>query len=178
MRPIFVFLLALLSPAAFASASNIYRCDTGGHLTFTDRPCGDASAVTLPNPNVMDSPGAAERGLAKQHDERIERERRQRDQADAVWLRQHQLQVARDGRVRSGIVEGKIVRGMTPQQVEEVLGKPGSVSHSVKKGGADQEHWTYKDGDTVQTVTFTDGQVTGYSKRTKAAPSKKKKKAS
>ena len=177
MRPTFVFLFALLSPAVLASAP-IYRCDAGGHLTFTDRPCSDAAEVTLPNPNVVASPGAGERGLARQYDDRIERERRQRDQADAVWLRQHQLQVAKDDRVRSGIVEGKIVRGMTPQQVEEVLGKPGSVAHSVKKG-ADQEHWTYTASDgTVQTVTFTDGQVTGYSKRSKAAAAKKKKKAS
>jgi len=172
-----LILATLLLATVPVHAATVYRCDSGGHPTFTDRPCdaGEQTEVVASNPNVTAPPSESEKDLARQHDERLKRERMERDKADAEWARQHDAQKAKEDRVRSGVVEGKIVRGMTPQQVEEVLGKPGEVSHGVKNG-ADQDHWTYRDGDVMQTVTFTGGQVTGYTKRHGAAHPKKKKK--
>jgi Domain of unknown function (DUF4124) len=73
-----------------AGAKPVYKCEEGGQITFTDRPCApDASPLALPDPIITAPLTRPEQDLARANEERLARERAERDRADAEWLAQH-----------------------------------------------------------------------------------------
>jgi len=147
------FLLAFLLSLGTARAE-VYKCVVAGKTSYTDRPC-DAAAMPadLPPLNTMQrKPGD---DLAKSYDERLGREKKSRQQADADFLKQHAAKSAREKRIRSAIINHQVVSGMTPSEVESALG---SADEKLPEGA-----WRYRrDGQRI-TVTFKDGQVSGLS---------------
>ena len=82
-----------------AGAKPVYKCEEKGVITYTDRPCTpDAAAAVLPEPIVTTPPTRSEQDLARAHDERLARERAERDREDAKWLKEHAERKAREAR--------------------------------------------------------------------------------
>ncbi|HEX7381605.1 MAG TPA: DUF4124 domain-containing protein [Nevskiaceae bacterium] len=144
--------VAVATPAADAA---VYQCTAGGQTRFTDQPClKDAPEATLP---ILGSVPAAPAGddLARRYDERTARDRKTRDQASAEWIAEHERRRQQSDAVRRGLVEGRVVPGMTPAQVESVLGVP---ARRVEANGVPRS-WTFINGRTRHTVDFAGGVV-------------------
>jgi hypothetical protein len=58
------------------SASNVYRCDDGGRLRFSDRPCvAGQEPLAIAAPNTMET-SAGDASLARDYDDDIARRRK------------------------------------------------------------------------------------------------------
>ena len=91
-----------------AGAEPVYKCEEKGVITYTDRPCAPGAIATeLPELIVAEPPGRSQQDLAREHDERLARERAERDSEDARWLKEHAENKAReagkdDGKAKAG----------------------------------------------------------------------------
>lgn len=158
-------LAVLLLFASFGAQAEVYRCERSGKTVYSDKPCGDGTpAQAVRAPNRMDAPPPAQRKLAKQYDERIERDRKARDKADAAWVREYDAQQKRRTEVRSAIEQRKAVRGMTESEVRMALGPPEHVTPGASSKNGDTEQWLYRqDRGAKLTVTFKNGSVSAVS---------------
>lgn len=149
--------LGLMLASGLARAE-VYRCERDGKTVYTDRAChADAQPETVRAPNtVTATPG--ERKLARDFDRRVERDRKARDKADRVWMRQHSAAEADAARIRGAVDERRVVRGMTHDQVRMLLGTPAQTVSSVARD-ADIERWTYRGDGGERVVTFRNGLV-------------------
>lgn len=120
--------LLLFSLLMFATVSHaaVYKCLLQGRLTYTDRPC-DAAAQPATLPPVTAIQKSASDDLGKSHDERLSRERKSRDQADAAFLKSHAERSAREKAVRAAIIDHRVIEGMTGSEVDSALGSPDEV---------------------------------------------------
>jgi hypothetical protein len=145
----------------------IYKCHDGPSITYTDRPCHpDSAAAELPSLVVTAPPGRAERELARAHQERIAREAAERDRRDAEWVKQHNGRRDREERVRRAIVEGRVIKGMTMDEVRRALGEPDQVATGESYGTA-KETWTYTRHGETRTVNFKNREVISSGSRRK-----------
>jgi hypothetical protein len=156
-------LLAFLLPAV--AEAQVYKCVENGRVTYTDRPCAaSAKASELPFLVVTTGPSATEKRLAHAHDERLAKGEAERDAGDAEWLKEHERSKDRAERVRKAIIEHRVIKGMTAQEVNQSLGTPAEVARS-ESFGSDKETWTYDLDGAKRTVNFKDRQVTTTSSR-------------
>jgi hypothetical protein len=73
-RLFLIFVVAQLSAGAWAS--NVYRCDDGGRLRFSDRPCvAGQEPLAIATPNTMET-SAGDASLARDYDDDIARRRK------------------------------------------------------------------------------------------------------
>lgn len=135
----------------------VYRCETGGKVQFTDRPCTAGAQPHPLTPATVISPGE-DVDLVRAYDERLERERGERDAADGAFLKRHKAEKAEAARIRKAVIGNRIVPGMRPEHVRRVLGPPDEVSKGVS-GGSATERWTYREGKSRRQVVFRDGAV-------------------
>jgi len=83
-------LLSLLLQPLSAGAKPVYKCEEGGTITFTDQPCAPgARAAELPDLIITAPPPRSQQDLARAYEERLARERAERDRDDAQWLKEH-----------------------------------------------------------------------------------------
>ena len=159
MKPPLAFGVAmLLTTPSFAAP--VYKCVEQGRVTYTDRPCAaGAQAAELPNLIVTAPPSGAERALAQAHDARIARDQAERDRADGEWLTQHRNRRDHEARVRKAILEHKVIKSMTRDEVKLALGEPDRVDSGDSFGTA-KETWTYAADGRTRVVNFKDGEVT------------------
>jgi hypothetical protein len=152
-------LLALLAGPLSATGPVIYKCLEGASVTYTDRPCHpQARAAELPPLVVTAPPGRAERELARAHQDRIARDAAERDRRDADWVKQHNGRRDREERVRRAIVEQRVIKGMTMDEVRRALGEPDQVATGESYGTA-KETWTYTRHGETRTVNFKNAEV-------------------
>lgn len=151
----FAMLLLVVVPAEAV----VYRCEVDGKPVYTDKPCA-AGVAPHPMPQISTVPAAGDSDLAKEHDARIERSRKARDQEDAVWLKSHEARKAEEARMNAAIVERKVLKEMTPDQVRRALGSPDQVER-----GSGAEEWVYGSGKTKRTVLIENGRVVKISGR-------------
>ena len=149
--------LLLLMLATLPAAADVYRCMVDGKTVFTDRPCDSQAAPHALQPSTVVAPDN-NKGLAKQHDQRLQEQLKARDQADREWLEQHRADKVEAQRLRKALVEDRVISGMTPQQVRRVLGYPEQVRRSTNKGVV-TERWTYRNGKSKRHIRFADGVV-------------------
>jgi hypothetical protein len=162
-----LWLSALCLLPGLAAAQAVYKCEEHGKLTYTDRPCpAGSTASELPGLIVAARPPASLQALARQHDERLARGLSERDREDAAWLKEHARARDREERVHKAIVEHRVIKGMTAEEVNQSLGEPQAVARS-ESFGSDKETWTYVIDGQTRTISFKDKQVTTSSKRAK-----------
>lgn len=140
-------LFLLLSATAQAE---VYKCVAAGKTTYADRPC-DAAAqpAALPPLNTIErKPGD---DLARRHDERLSRDKQARDEADAVFVKERATRIARDKMVRKAIIDHRVIKGMTPSEVESALG---AADEKLPDGG-----WRYRREGQRVSIGFKDGEV-------------------
>ena len=145
------FILLLLSAAAQAE---VYKCVADGKTTYADRPC-DAAALpaVLPPLNTIQRKSGDD--LAKRHDERLSKDKKARDVADAEFVKQRAAQIERDQIMRKAIIDHRVIKGMTPSEVESALG---AADEKLPDGG-----WRYRrDGQRVS-IGFKEGEVSSVS---------------
>lgn len=143
-----------------SGAKPVYKCEEKGVITYTDRPCSSgAAAAELPDLIVTTPPARSEQDLARAHQQRLERARAERDRDDAQWLKEHRNREDRDARVRKAILEHRVVKGMTFDEVKQALGEPDEVQGGDSYGTA-KTAWFYAADGRRRTVNFKDGQVT------------------
>lgn len=142
-----------LVPAMAAQAA-VYRCESGGQVTYTDRPCAaGAQPAVLPPIGVV--PGSKGLDLAKQYDARVRGEREAHARADRSWLDAHAAEQAQARAAASAMKAGRTAPGMSTYEARQALGRP----DRVRRRG-DRETWTYeKDGKAGRTVIFENGRV-------------------
>lgn len=159
--------VSVLLAAIAAGAQPVYKCQESGTITYTDRPCSaEAQAAALPDLVVTAPPSTVERDLARTRDARIARETAERDRVDAEWLKQHRNRRDREARVRQAIIEHRVIRSMTTDEVKLALGEPDQVDRGDSYG-TEKETWTYLEDGARRTVNFKDGQVTTTSRKGK-----------
>lgn len=150
----------LLVAVGNAAQAAVYHCVRHGQQVYTDTPCApEAKPAQLPTLNHAD-PATDAGGLARQFDRQQEQAHQARDRADDAWLRAYKARKARDARIRKGLVEGHIVEGMSPQDVESVLGAPTSISGT----SARPRRLEYLNGKSRSSVTFRNGRVSSVRK--------------
>lgn len=155
----------LVASGASAGTPPVYKCEEKGAITYTDQPCSAAARPhELPLATTIQPPGAAERERAREHDARIARERAERDRADGAWLEQHRNRRDRETRVRQAILEHRVIRSMTRDEVRQALGEPDRIDSGDSYGTA-KETWTYQLDGERRTVNFKDGEVTTTSRK-------------
>lgn len=156
LRSVLCLCVFLAVPAA---AQPVYKCEENGKITYTDQPCAPgARRAVLPDVIVMQPPSRAERDLARAHEARIARERGERDRADAEWVREHDRRTDRDARVRKAIIEHRVIKGMTMEEVRQALGEPERVAGGESFGSA-KETWSYVADGRTRTVNFKNREV-------------------
>jgi len=150
---------ALLTlPVAHAA---VYHCVSGGRQVYTDIPCTpESQPAQLPRINRAD-PATDSGGLARQFDHDAAHVHQRRDHDNAAWLEMYRAKKARDAAIRKGLVEGRVVEGMTPAEVERVLGVPASTLGSKTA----PRRWSYRNGRARKTVAFKNGRVSSISER-------------
>lgn len=163
----FAMTAGILSGAAEAA---VYRCEQDGRLVYTDTPCA-AGAEALPERQPPTIAADREADLAGAYEERRERERDLRSTADAQWLRSHEDRKAEAERVRRGLVEGRVVPGMSAADVRHVRGAPDAVESAAGAGG---ERWVYRQGRKREVVLFENGRVKGPASSSKPAAQPRK----
>lgn len=150
-----------------AGAEPVYKCEEKGVITYTDQPCADgARRQPLPALVVVQPPGRAERERAREFDARLARERTERDRSDAEWLKRHGERRDREARVRKAILEHRVIKSMTRDEVKQALGEPDQVDRGDSYG-TEKETWTYRQDGGRRTVNFKDGEVTTTSRKGK-----------
>jgi hypothetical protein len=159
-------LVVLALAWADIAPAEVYRCEVGGKLEFSDRPCAaGAPALELAPTNTMQAhPG--DRALAEQHDKRGVASRKAQAAADADWKRAYAARKKKEAQIREGQIKGKVVAGMTASQVRSILGEPTSSQTQDGEAGS-QETWTFRKDGSTQTVQFKGGQVTRVTGTTK-----------
>ncbi|MBI2383310.1 MAG: DUF4124 domain-containing protein [Gammaproteobacteria bacterium] len=151
-------IVALLLSISTSASAEVYRCESQGKVTYTDRPCAaGAPPQALPAPTVVPR-GQDERERAREYDRRIERERQARDRADAEWAEAHRARKERDEALRHARIAGKVVKGMDAGDVRSAWGEPAEITRE-ERDGVVWERWTYRDGGAVRTVQFRGGEV-------------------
>ena len=159
-------LAATLFLALFPLGANaeVFRCQKDGTTVFSDKPCADDAQAYNPKP-IQIVPSVKAPDLAKQYDQRVTKEIKVRDQANESWNKEYQEQKKQDETIRDARIDGKVVSGMSQEQVRSMLGKPQVTSHNENLGVV-REGWTYKNPDGSRTlVYFKDGLVTGTSSK-------------
>ena len=140
----------LLTGAAQAAA--VYRCEVGGKMVYTDKPCASGSAPHAMAP-LSTMPAAEGGDLAQDYDARKQSSRETKDKEDAAWLKAHAAEKAESARMDGAVREGKVLKDMTADQVRRTLGSPDEVE---RKDG--RERWTYT-GKKKQVVVLEGGKV-------------------
>jgi hypothetical protein len=162
LRRPFLLLSVIAMLPTMARAAEVFRCEHDGKPTYTDTPCdADAQPISVAEPQTIQAGGGTD--LAKVYDERLARERRERVQADTRWLQQHDAARADELRVRNALVEGRVVSGMTQQQVRQLWGEPSDVQLQIDQNTS-RERWVYqaqRGGLGRRTVSFENGRVAG-----------------
>ena len=159
ISPAATLFLALLPLSASAE---VFRCQKDGTTVFTDKPCAEGTQAYNPKP-LQVVPSVKVPDLSKQFDQRVDKETKQRDQANEAWNKDHEAQNKQDETIRNARIDGKVVSGMSQEQVQSMLGKPQVSSHNENLGVV-REGWTYKNPDGSRTlVYFKDGIVSGTS---------------
>lgn len=168
--------VVVLATGVSAGGMPVYKCEEKGVITYTDRPCSaESGALELRAPIVTVAPTASERALAQAWDRRTAGVATARDRDDAEWLKQHAQRRDREARVEKAIVEHRVIKGMTTQEVRSAMGEPERIAGGDSFGSA-KESWTYRDGGSSRTVNFKDGEVISTTGRTGSARTKVKRK--
>jgi len=169
MKPLMLLAVVALLQSVPAGAEPVYKCEEKGAITYTDRPCSPAaSQQALPPLVVVQPPGPAVRRRAQAYDADLARERAERDRADAEWLKQHHNRRDREQRVRQAILEHKVIKSMTADEVKQALGEPDHIDAGDSYGTA-KETWTYLLDGERRTVNFKNGEVTTTTRKGKRA---------
>lgn len=156
-----VLALAAALTATTAWADAIYRCQSGGHTSFSDVPCptakGPPAAATAGLPPLMSMTPTThgEQALARQFDAAASRAAVQQKVEDEQWEQQYQANKKHAEDIRKGLDHHYVVIGMTRKQVEQVLNLPSRIDDE----GNPRERWVYVEGRQKRTITFENGLV-------------------
>ncbi len=152
----------LLVCTALPASAEIYRCVQNGRPVFTDQACAPGAAPAK-LPAIIGVP--AERNapdLAKQYDADSARQAGTQAGADAEWLKARRENASREDAIRKATIENRVIKGMTPAQVQRVLNLPSRVENQ----GSTTERWVYETGGERRTITFKNGAVSADATRT------------
>jgi len=165
MKPLMVFAVLASVLSGSAGAKPVFKCEENGKITYTDQPCTPgARAAELPGLIVGVPPTRSEQDLARAHDARMQRARAERERDDAEWLKQHKGRKDREAQVRKAIIEHRVIRSMTFDEVKRALGEPDEIQGGDSYG-TDKATWVYQKGSQRRTVNFKNGEVTSTSAR-------------
>lgn len=148
-----------------ASPAEVYRCQAGAEVRYSDQPCAAGQApIAVEQPNTMHAdPG--DHALARQHDRETGASNQSRADAAAAAQKSYQARSQAQARVRLAQLHQEVAVGMTPSQVSAILGEPAAERSSQTAAGSTQT-WTFRDGGRTQTIRFKDGKVASVSTRT------------
>lgn len=154
-NPVVVLALCLCASAVRAE---VYRCEGPKGAVYTDRPCAAGAApAQLAPATVVDT--VTNEALAREWDERIERERAAGRAANEAWREDHERRDKDKRAIRKALRERRVIKGMSERDVRGLLGQPDASERDAGPKG-DKEKWTYtRDDGSTQTVSFVDGKV-------------------
>lgn len=157
-----MLLLTMLLLAVLPASAAVYRCEHEGKITYTDKPCASGAApAQLPAVTSL-PPDTNARALAKQYDADTARQNKSQASADTAWLKAHRQDRVQEDAIRKALIEDRVVKGMTREQVQRVLNLP---THIDDQGGP-KERWLYQNGRERRTIAFKNGLVSSDSART------------
>lgn len=145
-------LIALVCLAPLAEAA-VYRCTAGGKTVFQDLPCYDGQAPAALRPLQVLPPVKKNDG---RFDKSLETSKKAREREDAAFQQAEAAKKAQAERIRSARLTGRLVVGMSANDVQFVWGTPSQQSDT---------RWVYQNGAQVRTVNFKDGVVSGFANK-------------
>ncbi len=155
--------LILLFAVGTAHAE-VYRCERGGQVIYTDQPCSEsAQPKDLPRLQVVE-PNEFEQRLAGEYDKKQARDKKARDKANKEWLVRHKANTLNSERLQKARKQGKVAAGMSAEQVRNLYGEPDDIKITGRENGA-TERWTFHRHGAVQTVDLKDGLVTRHTEK-------------
>ncbi len=134
----------------------VYRCTVNGRMVYTDIACAPNSAPAE-LPELTGVQAVPHGDFARQYDDEARRRGIAVSRARAQEAAAYEKKTANDAAIHKALLEDRVVPGMTPAQVEQVLNLPNRIED---QGGA-HERWLYRNGRDRRTVSFKDGVVTG-----------------
>lgn len=155
-------LLPVLLLVAWPAAAGVYRCDRDGRPYYTDQPC-NKTATPAPLPPLVELPRSRQDAdLAKQYDTEARHEAQANKKARIESAERAQQAETQAAEIRRALIDGRVVKGMTRNEVERVLNLP----NRIEDEGSDHERWFYQDGRSRRTITFEKGVVSSDKSRT------------
>ncbi len=149
---------------AFSAQAEVYRCEKDGQVIYTDQPCSEtAQPKQLPRLQVVE-PSEFEQRLAGEYDRKQAKDKKARDKANKEWLKHHKAKATDAERLKKARVQGKVVAGMSAEQVRDLYGEPDDIKITARESGT-SERWTFHLNGGVQTVDLQDGRVTRHSEK-------------
>jgi hypothetical protein len=139
-----------------AAATAVYRCNTGGKLVYSARPCGkDARRLKLSdtaNSISMVTPKLPRESTGTKRKRSSELQRCPADRLSSTELRNLRISHA-------------IVVCESAEEVRASWGKPSTVKRTVNQDHV-REHWVYKNrkGKPLRSVNLEDGKVVSFQK--------------
>ncbi|HET7649763.1 MAG TPA: hypothetical protein VFL15_03560 [Gammaproteobacteria bacterium] len=156
IHPCLAFAGIFFALSCHAAATAVYRCNTGGKLVYSSRPCGkDAQRLKLDDTEhsiSMVTPKLPHAAAGTKTKRSHESQRCPADRLSSTELRNLRISHA-------------IVVCESADQVRASWGKPSAVKRTVSKDHV-RERWVYKDrkGRPLRSVNFEDGKVVSFQK--------------
>lgn len=166
IRSVLTITLFVVSTSANGS---VYKCTApDGSLTFSDKPCpgqtNEEVQVRDAPPNSAPAPGydplEAQKRMAEEWDRKREAETRANLNRRSQEVSEKKARDAEAKRIRDARISDRIVRGMSADDVRNVLGRPDKVNPS--SGG--REQWVYYESSGTDYVHLRNGEVTSWSR--------------
>lgn len=153
-----IWLIATLMALGCTDAARayVYRCTVNGHMVYTDVACAPSSAPA-DQPELTGVQAVPHGDFASQYDDQARRRGIDVSRARAQEAAAYEKKTANDAAIQKALIEDRVVPGMTPAQVEQVLNLPSRIEDQ----GGPHERWIYRNGRDRRTVTFRDGVVVG-----------------
>lgn len=130
-RNLFVFILMLGVPAT--AWSQVYRCEAGGDIRFSDQPCGeDSEVITIRDNQIGGSFGQNLPAATEQADTDEEPEKSENQEAEGT------CRFINSTDLRRYLVREQVVKGMTKEHVRKAFGRPPETYPTP------QETWVYQ----------------------------------
>lgn len=131
----------LLCASGMLGATEIYQCQQGGTVIYSDTPCGD-DAVQVPikppnshephEPEVLPAP-----------------EKRQRDPVEKSTSEETDCPYINTTKLRRHIIKKELLKGMKPKDVERAWGKPSNIVESTQR-----TKWTYYHNQNASEIVY------------------------
>jgi len=152
----------------FSAEAQIYKCVIDGKTTFSQFQCGESAKVVEIDNYAVETTATAEAVTSSLENNPLLLEyrakRKTRLMAQEAAAKAYEAKRAQEKYIKKAVDDGRIVMGMGPEDVKDVLGDPHEVKTTKSSNGLSQQWYYWRNKRIAHYVTFRDGKVDYYSR--------------